>query len=386
MTLSLRTIELGRTVLMALIPGMVWHWATARGQSRAGTYFGARVEEGFGDSSAGLAILTQFRQRLWGWLLAGMVLCLAMVAWAPESSGFHSGWAFLAASLLECSVGVMAFALAHQRTRLEASGPTEPRIRIASLDADERPEEVWLQALDWLAMLAPPFIPIATLMALGFYWPSLSSASAERWISLGAACSGLGLGWFSTANHWALLYRTLSRDWALTASASHRYRTYLGLPMACLMTLLIAQLCITNLVPLGGSVAWLRHWNMLIINKAFMSCMLVVGVFGWSMRVWLSKHRDRTSGDPMADKYWKWGQFYCNPGDPAVMVPMRTGDMYSPNYSRLSVRVACGTVFVVLIGFVVQLGYARRAQDRETERLTQQVQREISCEKCGPAK
>jgi len=65
------------------------------------------------------------------------------------------------------------------------------------------------------------------------------------------------------------------------------------------------------------------------------------------------------------------------------MVPLRTGDMYSPNYSRPSVWVVCGTVFVVLIGFFVQMGYATRAQDRETKRLESQIQHEFNCDNCA---
>jgi uncharacterized membrane protein len=149
------------------------------------------------------------------------------------------------------------------------------------------------------------------------------------------------------------------------------------------MTLIIAELCATSLMELKDSVGWLRHWPSLVVSRAFLPCMVAVGVFGWSVRVWLSKHRDRGNGDPMADRYWRWGQFYCNPCDPAIMVPLRTGDMYSPNYSRPSVWVVCGTVFVVLIGFFVQMGYATRAQDRETKRLESQIQHEFNCDNCA---
>jgi hypothetical protein len=375
MSLQLKAIEIGGTLLNSLAPAAVWRWMTGRGSSRAGTFFGTRVEAGFAESCCGQAILRQFRQRLWLWSLAGMAACMIAIAAAPGTA-FSKG-VFAAASLIGTSAGMAAFALAHRRTGQEAIAPAEPAIRIASLAADEGPEDKWLWVLDWLAMLAPPAVPLATLILISFYWHRFPLRAGEGWEALGAAILALSLGLFVAVNHWALLYRTRSSDWARTTNASHRYRTYLGLPMATLMTVLIAELCATSLMPLKGSVGWLRGWDLVVISRAFLPCLLAVGVFGWSVRVWLSKHRDRESSDPMADKYWKWGQFYCNPGDPAIMVPMRTGDMYSPNYSRPSVWVVCGTVFVVLVGFFVQQGYATRVRDRETKLLERQIQQEV---------
>ena len=383
MNVHLEVLQFGGAILNSLVPGAVWHWITGRGRSRAGTFFGARVEAGFAESSCGRAILRQFQQRLWAWSLAGMTVCIVLIASVPVTSAVFAKGAFAAASLIGTSAGIAAFALAHRRTRREALAPAAPAIRTASLAIDEGPESMWLRVLDWLAMLAPPSIPFATLILLVFYWHQFPARAGEAWVSLGAAGLALGVGLACAANHWALLYRTRSSDWASTASASHRYRTFLGLPMASLMTLIIAELCATSLMELKDSVGWLRHWPSLVVSRAFLPCMVAVGVFGWSVRVWLSKHRDRSNGDPMADRYWKWGQFYCNPCDPAIMVPLRTGDMYSPNYSRPSVWVVCGTVFVVLIGFFVQMGYATRTQDRETKRLERQTQEEFNCGNCA---
>jgi len=383
MNVHLKAVEFGGIILNFLVPGAVWRWMTGLGQSRAGTFFGARVEAGFAESCSGQAILSQFRQRLWVWSLAGITACMIVIASVPVTPAVFSHGVFAAASLIGTSVGMGAFALAHRRTRREAVAPAEPAIRIASLAADEGPENMWLRVLDWLAMLAPPSVPFATLILIAFYWHRFPTRAGEAWGSLGAAGLALCLGLFVAVNHWALLYRARSGDWASTASASHRYRTFLGLPMACFMTLVIAELCATSVMALKDSVGWLRHWPILVVLRAFLPCMLAVGVFGWSVRVWLSKHRDRSNGDPMADRYWKWGQFYCNPSDPAIMVPLRTGDMYSPNYSRPSVWVVCGTVFVVLIGFFVQMGYATRAQDRETKRLESQIQHEFNCDNCA---
>ena len=51
----------------------------------------------------------------------------------------------------------------------------------------------------------------------------------------------------------------------------------------------------------------------------------------------------------MADRYWKWGYFYCNyPEDSALVVPARAGIGFSYNYAQsvraVGERGGCPTV------------------------------------------
>ena len=39
-------------------------------------------------------------------------------------------------------------------------------------------------------------------------------------------------------------------------------------------------------------------------------------------------------GDSTEDTYWKWGQFYCNPSDPALFVEKRVGIGWTFNYGH----------------------------------------------------
>ncbi len=148
---------------------------------------------------------------------------------------------------------------------------------------------------------------------------------------------------------------------------------------ASIMTIIVTMLLALSLMPLNKTVAWLRLLNMKSISWIFWPSMLVVVVCGLCLRLWLSKHRDRGCNDPMADKYWKWGQFYCNPEDSAILVPLRTGDMYSPNYARPSVWVVSSLFLVVMVAFFVQMGYSERAQNRETERILREIQSGLDC-------
>ena len=80
----------------------------------------------------------------------------------------------------------------------------------------------------------------------------------------------------------------------------------------------------------------------------------LAGLYLW-MRSKLAKLFDRQSGDPMPDRCWKWTAFYCNPSDPAWMVPARAGTGGSLNYAQPVVRAALGLAIAVFVVSLLQL-------------------------------
>jgi hypothetical protein len=74
--------------------------------------------------------------------------------------------------------------------------------------------------------------------------------------------------------------------------------------------------------------------------------MAFVLVLALKWRHWLTSHQAKHSGDPMSDACWKWGFFYFNPSDPALVVPGRTGIGQSFNCARPSVWVVGGAIAV----------------------------------------
>jgi uncharacterized membrane protein len=72
------------------------------------------------------------------------------------------------------------------------------------------------------------------------------------------------------------------------------------------------------------------------------------------MHFWLKRHVATESGDPVADRYWKWGYFYFNPEDPALVVPLRSGIGFSHNYAHRSVWWTSGAV-VAMTAMLVQI-------------------------------
>lgn len=54
-----------------------------------------------------------------------------------------------------------------------------------------------------------------------------------------------------------------------------------------------------------------------------------------------------TTEDPDRDKYYKWGVFYYNPDDPAVLVEKRYGIGLSFNYARPQAQLAMATLLLL---------------------------------------
>jgi len=365
-------------ILLPTLGTAVWNWVPTRKQTRGNTFFGARVAADFPDSSAAVEILKQYRRRLWTWMLAGAALAILGIALVPQTppvvfsvsptqdrvicTGDCDGslhmhrqmivhGAVIGSALWGMLSTSIAFSLGHRRTRREATAPVERTIRMASLALEDEPESRWVGCVGWLAMLVPPAAPVATLVFLAIHWHQ-AAPFFSRSYNLFTAIYGLVLGLcFGTANQWALRFRARSSDWAPTPAASHKYRTYLGATLAFVFGFIIWQLCSSILMSFSGTVAWLRPFHSTSHAQFFLPFLFPLAA--WAMVLWLKKHLATESGDPMADRYWKWGYFYFNPEDSALVVPARSGIGFSHNYAHRSVWwVGGAVVLVTMIGLV----------------------------------
>jgi hypothetical protein len=325
-----------------LLQAAVWHWSTGRSQSRGSTFFGARVEAGFAESDAGLTIMRTFHWRL----LSGAFVLATLTALNRPESIWTQGALFVS-----IAVNVALFALAHRQTRERAAPTPAPAQRVASLVNE--PESQWLTTLDWLAMIAPVMAPVATFVFLAYYGRGFSEEFlSERYSS---AVLALAVGLMCSATQFALRYRARPSDWAPDPGASHKYRTYLGVMMATIFSLGNTQLCALELIDFRQTVSWLRHWDMDMYFAVTFPLLALELIFVWRLRWWLSRHLAAGSVDPMHDACWKWGVFYFNRQDPALVVPMRSGVGFSPNHARLSVWVVIVLTFAVMIAVGAQM-------------------------------
>ena len=67
------------------------------------------------------------------------------------------------------------------------------------------------------------------------------------------------------------------------------------------------------------------------------------------MRIYLKRNLARESSDPMPDHCWKWGYFYYNPCDSALVVPSRSGVGFSYNHASRSVWYGGAIVLAVTL-------------------------------------
>jgi uncharacterized membrane protein len=332
----LAVLNRGLSIVAVLGPAVVFHWATARGRSRGNTFFGVRVQPGFSESHAGQAILREFRWRLWPWALAVAIAAqfFPMVSLASAAGAMTN--------TLACWI---AFAFAQRRTRREARAGSEPTVRVASLAAEDEPETMWLGLLDWLVMLVPPLIPAVTLMFLAIHGGQKLGGFTGA-LTVFPVFFGLILGLMCAGNQWALRFRARSSDWAPTAAASHKYRTYLGVMQGSVFTFITCQICVLVLLR--------SHLDMRIYFMITFPAQALWLLFVWRIHFWLTKHLATDSSDPMSDTCWKWGCVYYNPSDPALVVPFRTGIGQSFNCARPSVWVALGFVTVATVASLLQ--------------------------------
>jgi hypothetical protein len=340
--------NIGLRLLVALgafAPLPILRRAASPREARGKTFFGVHVQPDFAESEAGVEIRAQFNRRLWQLATTAAVLALVL---PPK---------FLVAALLTGIFGWVPFTLASARTRREAHEQgkmgTAPTTRVASLEPAPQTNTAWLNVLDWAAMLIPPLLPA---LMLGFIFLNWSRLPTELHSPGGVfpIWFALVLGLMCAANHWALLFRARSSDWAPTSGASHRFRSYLGAMQSLLFFFITSTMCFNLLLPLGKSIPGIPH----ISTPVYFSVLYpvefawIVAVFG--LRRWLRNHTVQESSDPMADACWKFGFFYFNPADPALVVPLRSGVGQSHNYARPSVLAATGLVTVLTIFSLVR--------------------------------
>jgi uncharacterized membrane protein len=170
-------------------------------------------------------------------------------------------------------------------------------------------------------MLVPPGVPSATLIILAVHWHELPADHRESPLIL--ILFAWMLCFMCASNHWVLCFRARSSDWAPTVTASHRYRTYLGVMQSATFTLIAWSLCALALISMNRTVVPWSHLNMATYFVISLPIQTLLLIFVWRVYFWLREHMAVANGDPMPDACWKWGCFYFNPSDPALVVPLR---------------------------------------------------------------
>jgi hypothetical protein len=322
---------------IVLVPAML-HWMSGSRQWRGGTFFNVRVVPGFVDSEAGQSILQRFRRRIWSWAaLLLIILFLSSLRW-DLARNFLWFVIIQYATMIGCW---RMFSLASRQTRQQAALAAGPSVRAAELFIEEEKVDWWVATLEWLGMLLPLAVPGIAAVILTFHWRQLPPDEALS--SVTGILSAVFIGLIPAGAQFALRFHARSSDWNPDPRASRKYRAVLGALYGSVFTFLTLNGCLLAAMPMG-----LFH-NMDSYFAFTRVGWPIVIVLGIGIRWWLKRNLSRESGDPMPDKCWKWGFYYANPDDPALVVPSRTGTGLSFNHGQRIVWVAWATIWTAIL-------------------------------------
>jgi uncharacterized membrane protein len=96
---------------------------------------------------------------------------------------------------------------------------------------------------------------------------------------------------------------------------------------------------------IGSSIALL-----VLVGMGIAAMMYLVGQGGSRIRI--GSGGPGTSVNRDDDRYWKLGQFYCNPADPALFLEKRFGLGYTINFGRPAGLVILAGIAVIIIGSI----------------------------------
>jgi hypothetical protein len=227
-----------------------------------------------------------------------------------------------------------AFSLASRAVRATADPVTPSSLRVAALNPEDRGP--WgLVLIEWSGMLLPLALPAATSVIL-----ILTGKQGGRFEPLPTVSLALFffIGFLPAQTQYALRFGARASDWAADPALSRQYRAYLGLMGTLVFGNIILSGCLLLLFPIK------YYFGFVFPAWTFVYYAL------FRVRGWLKRHLAESSCDPMADTCWKWGWYYFNPDDPALIVPGRTDLGWSPNFARRPIWM--GWVVVTLATMV----------------------------------
>jgi tetratricopeptide (TPR) repeat protein len=120
---------------------------------------------------------------------------------------------------------------------------------------------------------------------------------------------------------YAFNYRSRISEWGTEVRARWTYRKLLMSRLAVLQWLTTIQNVLGALSPLAGTTAMSISRNQFVLLRAIWS--LIWSVVSLALIFTLYRSRPRGAVDTASDRSWKFGQYYFNRQDPAIIVPAR---------------------------------------------------------------
>ena len=302
---------------------------------RPDVYFGVTVPTDWPDSPPGRAVGARYRRRTD--VAFVVAVCTALASTLPWASVDVRSFVAIGGLIVQALTATAAY-LAGRRAVLPMAVVAD-RVRHASVDEDDGPtlsEWAWRQVLP-LAVLAAsagllawryPTLPARVAVHSGF------DGQADRWAakSVGTVFGPAVIGVLFCAFSFAVGAVTIHSGRRLR-EAGRRDRYLSGV----LLLLLAGECCgavwmaVVGWVPAAAGTRWAAvPWYLVFGTTPVLAAVVTLIV----MRRWPAPAADGGHGDGTPDRCWRWGLFYVNADDPAVLVPKRFGYGYTVNLAR----------------------------------------------------
>jgi len=314
-------IILGLAVLFALTP----KW------TRPDLYFAVTVQTDFAFTPEARRILRQY------WLEVALHTIIALGL--ASLVGLNTGRAVPVALVWEIIGFSWAIARAHRAASKYQSAPDPVREVMLSARPRKLPG-------GWLLALGPFVILAASSIYAAVAWDRLPARIAVHWGVRGAdrwvdktplnVAGLLALSASACVGFLLLSYGTLhwSRRISVTgerAQSESLFRNGALWLMLVLQYMVVVPVVILAFWPETPAV-WL--WPMLTIAVIGIGLLMLIRMGQGGSRVAQAVGHGRPIGDHTPDSAWKWGQFYYNPSDPALIVEKRFGLGYTLNFGN----------------------------------------------------
>jgi uncharacterized membrane protein len=314
-------IILGLAVLIALTP----KW------TRPDLYFAVTVRRDFVSTPEARRILRQY------WLEVAIHTIIALGL--ATLVGLNTGRAVPVALFWQIIGFSWAMARAHRATSEYHSAP-DP-VREVTLSA--RPRRL---PGGWLLTLGPFVILAASSIYAVFAWDRLPARIAVHWGVHGAdrwvdktplnVAGLLGLSASACLGFFLLSYGILHWSRRISATGERAQSESLFRDGTLWLMLVLQYVVVVPVVILAfwpeTPAAWL--WPMLAIAVSVVALLALIRMGQGGSRVAQMAEEGPPVGDHTPDSAWKWGQFYYNPSDPALIVEKRFGLGYTLNFGN----------------------------------------------------
>lgn len=364
--LSMAAITLVLAGVMAFIPNVSSHT----------TPLGVRVPSERAEDPAVKKALSRFRTKV---MAAGVIAAIiTLLAWSQP---------LIASMTSVIVIAVALYAYIHERKSIIAakqngnwfSGiPTEISGRVSATEFSNTPQAEELDHLStarvpWIYILGATMVTTAAAFVTASLWNEIPQTVATHWgpnMEADAwADKSITSVFFPTMMSAVIIALFLLITWALTRVRIHprndrttkgsiRTSTSIAASNQGVGALLLALIFPFSFMQV---VNYVPQYETLV-PMSFILTMIGV-IVGIIALMWVTLHRisrvdkilrtvdfgDATDS-PDNDEFYKWGMFYVNPDDPAVMVEKRFGVGMDFNYAHWQAKAFLAFVLLILVG------------------------------------